>query len=84
MNFYTGSSFWLASTLLISTDESPTRRRACVLVGRELRKIADDLEASARIEKVKEPGIVVDAIKTVCVVASVVFLGRAVLKFLNT
>lgn len=84
MNFFPGASFWMASALLIPTDESPTRRRACILVGRELRKIADDLEASARTEKVKEQGIVVDAIKTVCVVAGVVFLSRAAWKFLNT
>lgn len=55
-----------------------------MLVGRELRKIADDLEASARRDKVKEQGIVVDTIKTVCVVAGVVLLGRAVWDFLNT
>lgn len=74
----------MASAFLIPTDESPTRRRACILVGRELRKIADDLEASARTEQAKQQGIVVGAMKTVCVVAGVVFLGRAVWKFLNT
>lgn len=76
----------MASVFLIPTDESPTRRRACIFVGRELRKIADDFEAvaSARHEKVEEQSIVVDAIKTVCVVAGVVFIGRAVWKFLNT
>ena len=74
----------MASAFLIPTDESPTRRRACILVGRELRKIADDLESSAKSEQVKEQGIVVGALKTVCFVAGAVFLGRAVWKFLNT
>lgn len=74
--------------LLVPPDESPTRRRACIAVGRELRKIADDLEASfeaARLEKDRgEKSLVVDAVKTVCVVAGVIFVGRAVWKLITT
>ena len=69
--------------LLVAADESPTRRRTCIVVGRELRKIADDFEASfeaARLEKLdrQEQNFVAEAIKTVCVVAGMAFIGRAV------
>ena len=75
--------------LLVPPDESPTRRRACIVVGRELRKIADDFEASygaTRIERLREgdnENIVAEAMKTVCVFAGLVLLGRAVWKLLK-
>ena len=89
MPFFQGSQFLMAPVfLLVAPDESPHRRRACIVVGRELRKIADDLEASfeaARNEKAKvKKSIVMDSVKTLCVVAGVVFVGRAVWKFMNT
>lgn len=75
----------MASTLFLSSDESPSQRRACISVGRELRKIADDLEASARRQRVdKEQAIVVDAIKAMCAVAGVFVVGRLVWNLLNT
>ena len=85
MSSFQGARFWMAPVfLLVAPDESPTRRRACIVVGRELRKIADDFEASfeaAKLEKLdgrQEQNIVAEAIKTVCVVAGMVFIGRAV------
>ena len=71
--------------LLVPPDKSPTRSRACIVVGRELKKIADDFEASfeaARREKLdkRESNVVATAIKTVCVFAGLVFIGRAVWK----
>ncbi|RMX52917.1 hypothetical protein pdam_00010943, partial [Pocillopora damicornis] len=77
MSYLQSAGIWMASTLFLSPDESPSQRRACIAVGRELRKIADDLEASARREKVNnEQAIVVDAIKAVCAVAGVFVVGR--------
>lgn len=73
--------------LLVSPNESPTRRRACIVVGRELRKVADDFEASyeaTRMERREgEKKIVAEAMKTVCVFAGLVLLGRAVWKLIN-
>lgn len=85
MSYLQSAGIWMASTLFLSPDESPSQRRACIAVGRELRKIADDLEASARREKVNnEQAIVVDAIKAVCAVAGVFVVGRLVWNLLNT
>jgi len=90
MSCFQGARLWMAPVfLLLSSDECPTRRRACIAVARELRKIGDDLEATfeaARLEKANrgEKSIVVDAVKTLCVVAGVVFVGRAVWKLINT
>ncbi|KAK2550916.1 hypothetical protein P5673_028288 [Acropora cervicornis] len=47
MDFCRATRFWITPIcLLVPPDKSPTRRRACIIVGSELRKIGDDLEAS--------------------------------------
>lgn len=69
--------------MLIPPDESPTRRRACMIVGRELRKIADDLEASYEVAKLGPVKPQKRALFSVCCLVGVVFVGRAIWKYIS-
>ena len=81
MSFFEGCRLIMAPVLmLIPPDESPTRRRACMIVGRELRKIADDLEASYEVAKLGTVKPQKRALFTVCCLVGVVFVGRAIWK----
>lgn len=84
MSFFQGCRFIMAPVLmLIPPDESPTRRRACMIVGRELRKIADDLEASYEVAKLGTVKPQKRALFKVCCLVGVVFVGRAIWKHIS-
>lgn len=86
MDFYQGTRFWIAPIcLLVPPDKSPTRRRACIIVGSELRKIGDDLEASCEAGRQGngQSNTVASAIRSVCVFAGLMLVGRVVWKLMK-
>ena len=86
MDFCRATRFWITPIcLLVPPDKSPTRRRACIIVGSELRKIGDDLEASCEAGRQDngQDSTVASVIRNVCVFAGLMLVGRVVWKLMK-